>query len=164
MHFPQLFDFNEIKLRSPEIKDAQTLFNLIELNRSRLEPAFHWVHGLSQFEDEIKFIKRAIAYRNIGHAYHYALWFKGTPIGMVSLHSLDLNSRELELGYWITQSFEGMGIMKKSLRLLISDIEKLGWVAVIRTHHWNKRCQMLAFKLGYKQKHTNQFLIYRNQV
>jgi len=128
-----------------------------------LEPAFHWVHGLSKFEDELRFINRATAYRNTGHAYHYALWFKGTPIGMISLHSLDLNSRELELGYWITQSFEGMGIMKKSLRSLIIELEALGWSPLIRTHHWNKRCQMLALKLGYKQNHTDQFLIYRNQ-
>lgn len=164
MYFPQYFAFEDIQLRSPEVKDAQTLFNLIELNRHRLEPAFHWVHSLTQYEDEIRFIKRSIAYRNVGHSYHYALWFKGAPIGMISLHSLDLNNRELELGYWITQSFEGMGIMKKSLRSLINELETLGWHALIRTHHWNKRCQMLALKLGYKQNHTDKFLIYRNQV
>jgi ribosomal-protein-serine acetyltransferase len=82
------------------------------------------------------------------------IWYKGDLAGGVRYHEIDWSHRMTELGYWISERFEGKGLVIKTCRVLIDyafnelNLNRI----VISCSTENQRSWAIPEKLGFQQE------------
>jgi ribosomal-protein-serine acetyltransferase len=162
---------DEICLRTLHPDDAETLFALLEKNRSRLKP---WVHPSSLPEtpraariytiecyfaslDPLEAIDTPYIdevrpyYPPVNPTMELGIWVCGELAGEISLSTLGSGDTGAEFGYWIGQEQEGKGIVTRCVRALMEyavDHLKVDRF-VIRCAKDNQRSRAVPERLGY---------------
>lgn len=94
-----------IKLVFPETSHAQSLYNLIEQDRSELSRFLPWANEINALKDELAFIKlmrsETAEYKKLA----LVILVNNQPAGMVDLHDIKLNDQSAEIGYWLGQKY-----------------------------------------------------------
>lgn len=114
----QLEDERECKLILPEKKYAEEMYNIIDNERERLGEYLPWVHNLKSAEEEKKVIEDILQQMLDKKMFVLMILVDDKVAGMIDLHEIKINVRA-EVGYWLSGEYEGLGIITRSVELLI---------------------------------------------
>ena len=141
---------DEITLRWPTPADAEALFTLVEDNRDHLARWLPWVGDIQTVEDERRWIEGSQQAMVKGRENSPLIIYQGALVGAISIHSQDFVNRHCEIGYWVSKSHEGRGIVTRACRALLAcAFESLGMHHVdIRMAPQNTRSAAIPQRLG----------------
>lgn len=139
-----------IKLKTLKISDAETLWRLIDDNRSHLRTFLGWLDNINTVLDVKNFIRLSECTFNEKTALTCGLWVQGSLAGVVSLHEIDVSHGTTSIGYWLAKTYQGQGIVTCAIRALIAYAFKTYCLKVvsIRMNKANYKSQRIAQRLG----------------
>ncbi|MCL2774369.1 MAG: GNAT family N-acetyltransferase [Oscillospiraceae bacterium] len=115
-----------IKVRENENLELRTLvpgntdevFEVVDKNREYLRPWLPWVddtksphntrHSIENWKKSLKNKSEFI----------FGIFLGGNYIGNMGLHEINRSNNSSEIGYWLAQDYQGMGIMTDCVRAL----------------------------------------------
>jgi ribosomal-protein-serine acetyltransferase len=156
-NIPQKLISPKVILRLYQEGEGAMVYQLVANNRDRLID--HFPKTIAQLTDESKgelFVKTKIAEWYAQKGYVFGIWDASGQkyIGQIAAKNLDWEIPRAELSYYIDQAYEGKGIVKEALRLIIKfcfdhlHTQKL----FIRTTPSNTRSGKLAESCGFRNE------------
>ena len=106
-----------LELFAPNEGDAGELFVTIDENREYLREWLPWLDDVNSVDDELAMIRRIRDDKNFNWVYLIREY--GELVGVISLNWVDWDNRSFGLGYWVSESSSGRGIITKSCRRVI---------------------------------------------
>lgn len=122
MKAPRLKEFRidaSTRLRELTGEDAGSLFALVDGNRDYLRQWLPWVDKQQGPHDSGQFIERAKNYNQAGVALTLGIEHQGDIVGVIGFHEFDDENRQTSMGFWISSSHQGKGIVSSSCARLI---------------------------------------------
>ena len=106
-----------LELLAPIEGDARELFVTVDENREYLREWLPWLDDVNSMDDELAMIRRMRDGKNFNWVYLIRKY--GELVGVVSLNWVDWDNRSFGLGYWVSESSSGRGIITKSCRRVV---------------------------------------------
>ena len=107
------------RLRELTSEDAGSIFALVDSNRKYLRQWLPWVDGQQGPRDSGQFIERATKDNQAGVALTLGIEHQGDIVGVIGFHEFDNENRQTSMGFWISSSHRGKGIVSSSCARLI---------------------------------------------
>ncbi|MFL2975852.1 MAG: GNAT family N-acetyltransferase [Candidatus Thalassarchaeaceae archaeon] len=108
-----LFVEEGLEIVVPMEGDAQELFIIVDENRAYLRKWLPWLDDVKSVDDELALI-RSLSEKKADDFAFYIIRQFGNLVGVISLNWVDWSNRSFGLGYWVSQSSNGQGIITKS--------------------------------------------------
>ena len=144
-------DRSELSLTFVSEADAETLFRLVDLNRSYLRQWLPWLDSSTCVEHTREFIKGVVKRSEETAGFVCAIRFQGSIVGVVGHNAIDKSNRISYPGYWLSEAHTGRGIMSCAVRSLINhaftelDLNRID----IRVAVGNHKSQAIPDRLGF---------------
>lgn len=106
---------DKIALKLPAVTDADALLELIDTNRKKLGEWLPWAKSMLAPSDEQKFLQYGIEKMANGDFWFAIILVDNEPAGMIDLHEFSHDNQRAQIGYWLADRFQGLGIMTLSL-------------------------------------------------
>ena len=138
-----------LKILKPE--DADSLFSLVDSNRFYLRRWLPWVDTNATLENSKHFIQSTIEQHELNLGFQCGIWFHDTFAGIIGFQRIDSMNRNVEIGYWLGEKFQGSGIMTKACHIFVDcafNEYKLNRVQ-IRCATGNKKSNAVIDRLGF---------------
>ena len=122
MKAPRLKEFRidaSTRLRELTGKDAGALYALVDSNRDYLRQWLPWVDMQQGPHDSGQFIEGARNDNQAGVALTLGIEHHGDIVGVIGFHEFDNDNRQTSMGFWISSSHQGKGIVSSSCARLI---------------------------------------------
>lgn len=140
------------ELRLLELRQAETLFRLVDDNRSYLRAWLPWVDATRSPEDSREFIESSRRQLARDAGFSAGIWHRDRLAGVIGFHSLDRVHRVTSIGYWLDAGHQGKGLVTRACHALVRhalvDLE-LNRVEV-RAATANHRSRAVAERLGFR--------------
>ncbi len=107
----------EISLRLMQENEAETMFQLIQENKIFLERWLDWVEFVKTPKDSIEKIQNDNLDYQSEKSLELGIFKNNKFIGRIGFH--DLKNNQAEIGYWLTGSENGKGIITELCKALI---------------------------------------------
>lgn len=145
-----------LELRPLNLRDAKTLFPLVEANRERLRRWLPWVDSNRSALDSRAFILRVQAHARAGIGQSFGLWWKGALVGTAGFVWIDAANRCAAIGYWLSREAEGHGLMTAAVTALLRHgFRTLEFHRIeIRVGVRNRRSRAIPERLGFRHEGT----------
>jgi len=144
----------EIQLVPRHPSDAGETFELVDTYRTSLNQWLTWIETSYTVGDIRRYAQFAESQFDRHLAFDYAIRYQSAMAGGIGLHNLDFAGRSSHIGYWLAPTYEGHGIMTRSVAAL-SD-HAFGPLALnrleIRCVVENAKSRAVAERLGYHQE------------
>lgn len=142
---------NELELRLLTHQDAESVFLLIEQNRTYLRQWMSWVDSNTDIEHTRSFIHDGLQQLANNAGFHAGIWFQGALVGLVGMLPINWPNHRVEIGYWLAEDFQGKGIMTRACTALVSYIFTELKLHRIEIHALagNTRSRAVAVRLGF---------------
>lgn len=117
---------DEIELVQLLEEDAEIVFELIEKNRSHLEPWLPWAPKTKTVENERQFLHSVnTGARRTGEIV-FGIYVGSALSGAIGINVMNKDSNSAELGYWLDAEASGKGVMTSAVvRLMQYCFEEL---------------------------------------
>lgn len=145
-----------LELRPLKLRDAMTLFALVEANRERLRRWLPWPDATHHPDDIRNFIKHVRSQARAGTGVSYGLWWKNQLVGVASFTWIDRPNGSAAIGYWLADAAEGHGLMTAAVSTLLRHgfrTLKLNRIE-IRAGVRNRRSRAIPRRLGFRHEGT----------
>jgi ribosomal-protein-serine acetyltransferase len=145
------FDLGDgAEVREWEQADAPAIFAEVDQNRERLRAWLPWVDETRSADDIRAFLDRWAA--TGGKQIPFGIYVDGVLAGNIGLMLGDPG--EGEIGYWITEPFEGRGLITRACRAVLGyAFEELGMRRMqLCAADANTRSRAVAERLGMTQE------------
>lgn len=141
-------------LRIFEERHAREVAELVDQNRAYLRKWLPWVDDSRSVEDSKAFIRSSLQQFAQNEGFQAGIWYRGKLVGGIGYHQLDWIDRKVEIGYWLSESHQGKGLMTKACRTLITyAFTQLGLNRVeIHCATENFRSCAIPKRLGFTQE------------
>lgn len=151
--FPKIIKDGDIKLVkiAPTFENAWKIYDVIDSSRDFLRQWLTWVDTTTSPEVAFDHIKKSAEATNG----NYHIIYDGNIVGAIGFDWSEKNNRA-EVGYWLSQNYNGRGIMTRALRAL----EKFGFETLglnrieILVDAENTKSRAVAMRTGYVQEGT----------
>jgi len=155
---------DKITLRSYTLQDAAELFQLVQASRSHLNPWLNWVKGTTREEHSFEFIQGTIHKAEIQEALTLGIFYQGKLVGSLGMHNWTREINRAELGYWLTQGYEGKGIIHQSTAAFVDFLFAKVGLSKLEIHFAasNLRSGKVAQRLNFKLEGVIRQSIVRN--
>jgi ribosomal-protein-serine acetyltransferase len=146
---------DEVFLRLHQERNAQDLFELVEKNRAYVRPWLPWVDETTTSEGTRRFIREMLLRLADAREYGFDIVYRGELVGAIGL-SVERGAREAEVGYWLSEESQGLGIVSRSTRSLLRfSFMELGLNrVVINCAVDNTRSRAIPERLGFTLEAT----------
>lgn len=133
---------------------AGELFELIDVNRAYLREWLPWLDNSRYIQNTIDFIKLSKKQYCDNMSMNLAVCKKGAIAGMISLHRFDWPNRSTHIGYWLSENYQGRGLITRSCRGLTDyAFNNMGLNRVeIRCAPGNSKSRAIPKRLGFKEE------------
>ena len=98
---------------------AKNLFTLIDQNRSYLEKWMVWPPKTKSSHDTKEFIKGCLIGLSENREMACGIEYEDDLVGVITFNLIDHNLKKVILGYWISDKYQGKGIITKSCNSMI---------------------------------------------
>ncbi|MCU0348430.1 MAG: GNAT family N-acetyltransferase [Saprospiraceae bacterium] len=102
-----------LHLARPEL--AEAVFGAIDESRAFLRTWLPWVDGTKSVEDTKTFMKESMSYNSDGTRLTTFIRVGDQLAGSLGVVNFNRDHQKCEIGYWLSQDFQGKGILTKSL-------------------------------------------------
>lgn len=135
---------HKVELVLLETWQAKDLFDQLQKNLVEFSKWLVWAKKIDSVQKEVDSIKQFQQKMVDGTAFNLVILVDKIPAGMIDLH--DLNPESGEVGYWLSNDFQHLGIMTESVEFLKKyAFEQLGLkYLILRTHPQNFASQNVA--------------------
>jgi len=143
-----------ITLKLLEKKDAEELFALVNDSRSYLREWLPWVDSMKQETDYEPIIEMWLKQFTSHDGFQAGVVYKGKIVGMVGFHGIDWANSKTSVGYWLSEKYQGKGIMTEAVKSLINIAfteYKLNRVEILCGVK-NEKSKAIPERLGFKQE------------
>jgi ribosomal-protein-serine acetyltransferase len=142
---------NRHKLRLFHIFDAEELCELINANSTYLRQWMPWVDSTNNVSHSENFIRSTLQQFANNEGFAAAICDNNRIIGVVGLNRIDRDNRIGYIGYWLSEPYQGKGIMTKSCQVAIDyAFEKLKLNRLVITCATeNQRSRAIPLRLGF---------------
>lgn len=151
-----LYVDDDIVLKILDMEDADAVFALVDNNRVYLREWLPWVDSNATLEHTLAFVKTSQEQHEQNLGFQCGMWFQKQLVGIVGFHRIDWQNRNVEIGYWLGEKYQGNGIVTKSCRILVDYafyIYNLNRVQ-IRCATGNKKSSAIIERLGFFKEGT----------
>jgi ribosomal-protein-serine acetyltransferase len=124
----------------------------VNSSRKHLLPWLDWISKTTRPEHSLQFIQQSLHQLHTQEALALGIFYNDRIIGGIGMHHWDLPTKRAQLGYWISEEWEGKGVMNICLTRFIDFLfEKIG-LHKIEIHFVpaNKHSAKVAARLGAK--------------
>ncbi|MCM3172090.1 GNAT family protein [Paenibacillus sp. MER 99-2] len=149
------FQVNEsILINIIQPKDRDELYSLIDENRAHLRKWLLWVDkrkSPSDLDSVIAMWAQNVEKRN---GFDAGIWYNHKLVGMIGLHYIDWKNKETSIGYLLSESVEGRGIISTSIKALLGYFFtefKLNRV-IIQCAETNLRSRSIPERIGFVEE------------
>ncbi|NQU84306.1 MAG: GNAT family N-acetyltransferase [Mariniphaga sp.] len=159
---------DHLQLERIKLSYAEIIFEAINKNRTFLKKWLPFVDQTRKVSDTEDFIKSVLNIPLTKRDEIYSIWYKGEFAGLIAYKETDHLNCKTELGYWLIESFQGKGIMTKSVSKLVDfAFRNLNLNRVqIKVAVGNEKSSAIAKRLNFQfegierdgEKHHNKFL------
>lgn len=141
-----------------EPRHAPLLFAAIDENRPHLRRYLPWVDGTRNVNDSAVFIQGCLEQFARGVSVNVGLFSRAQLVGMCGTHAVQWSNRRTELGYWLSERWQGRGLMTRAVRALGTYcVHSLALNRLeIRAATENSRSRKVAERLGFKLEGTSR--------
>ncbi len=142
---------HHLKLRMLTARDAEPLYKITEESREHLKKWLPWLNDIRSASDSMSFIKNSFQVYNNRQGIIAGIFFEENLVGVIGFNTLDFRNNIGYIGYWIAESWQGKGIMTKSVKALITyGFSELSLNRIdIRVAKKNKPSRAIAERLGF---------------
>ncbi|MBO1437242.1 GNAT family protein [Meiothermus sp. CFH 77666] len=157
----------ESELRLLQYQHAEALYNLIMQNREHLGRWLPWIDEYNTVNSLYYYIRDSLEAFSKGTELPLTVWHQSELAGMVGLYEIRLHHRKAQIGYWLGESFQGKGLIYRSIRALLAHaFTELGLGRVeIQVASHNPRSRAVPERLGFKPEGVlRQAFIVRQEV
>jgi ribosomal-protein-serine acetyltransferase len=99
---------------------AQAIFNLVNSNRDFLRRWLQFVDYMQTVDFAINFVNKTIQQNKIGYEYAFVIVSNGAVIGRIGIYKIDNQNKIGEIGYWLSENFQGKGIVTNACKTVIN--------------------------------------------
>ncbi len=141
-------------VRLPTVSDADELFRLTDQNRQHLRQWLPWIDNATCADDTRRMILSGLRQFANHQGFHAVICFDGRIVGVVGFHAIDWAHRITSIGYWLSESHQGQGLMTASCRAAIEHAFTVWNVnrIVIRCAVGNERSRAIPERLGFTRE------------
>jgi len=141
-----------LELLRPE--NAEELFSLTEKHRQYLREWLPWLDNNKYLQNTVDFIKYSRKQYKDSTSMHLAIRYKDNIVGIIGFHKVDWINHSTSIGYWLTEEYQGRGIVTKSCKSLMDyAFGSLGMNRVeIRCAVENSRSRAIPERLGFREE------------
>ena len=146
------------RLRELTSEDAGSLYALVDGNRKYLREWLPWVDKQQGPHDSGRFIEGARNDNQAGVALTLGIEHQGDIGGVIAFHEFDNANRQTSMGFWISSSHQGKGIVSRSCERLIEyAFTDLGLNRVVmKIAEDNIRSRRVAERIGLVHEGTSR--------
>ncbi len=137
-----------------QLVHSEELFALVDANREYLRKWLPWLDDSKSVDDSKSFISRTMQQFADDLGFQIGIFSQDELIGVSGYLPLNKRDRSGELGYWLSENFEGRGFMTKTCTKLIElgfeslDLNKI----TIRCAAENLKSRGVIERLGLKKE------------
>jgi ribosomal-protein-serine acetyltransferase len=144
----------ETLLRLPEERYLDEAYALVMENLEHLKAWSTWARDDFSIEDARSFIKTNLQNFAERKGFTLHIIYQGKHVGNVGYNTIDWANKRTEIGYWLSASAQGKGLMTKACRALVNHaFNELQLNRVeINCAVENSRSRRIPEKLGFKQE------------
>lgn len=141
----------ELALVEPKL--ASKYFKIVSNQRDYLSEWLAWPSYAENEEFFLDFIKKSLHDYADGKSLVCTMMFKNEVAGNISFNSINHDLQKVEIGYWLRRDLQGMGIVSKSLSMLINyaftelNMQKVEISAAVDNQASRRVCERLGFQL-----------------
>ncbi len=110
---------DDIILKQIELSDASDIFATINGQREYLGKWLPFVALTKEITDTEKFISTTLELPEENREYIFVIRYHNTFAGIVGYRDTDKLNKKTELGYWLSEPFQGKGIIIQSVKELL---------------------------------------------
>jgi len=114
-----LFIHEKLELRLPEMEFADSVFELLKYQRNYLEEWLPWASQTKDINDCQKQIKSHKLFNIGGQKLITFIFYNQILVGSIGLVKIIKDNQSAEIGYWLSQDFQGKGIIVQSCQRII---------------------------------------------
>ncbi|MGD6844263.1 GNAT family N-acetyltransferase [Bacillus infantis] len=145
---------NDIRLQLFQLHHADELYALVDGNRKHLREWLPWVDSMTsplQYHSIIPMWLKQFAENN---GFNTGIRYKGTLAGAAGIHHIDWASRQMSIGYYLAEGFQGKGIMTKTVQAMVNyGFQDLRLNRIeIRCGIMNHKSRAVPERLGFTQE------------
>lgn len=142
---------NEIALKLLERHDAGRLIALIDRQRPYLREFLPWVDEMQFEQDYVPLIEQWLDQFRANAGFQAGILYRGEIVGMIGFHPYDWPNRKTSIGYWLSEEYQGRGIVTRACRTMIDyAFETVGLNRIeIRAASENKKSRAIPERLGF---------------
>jgi ribosomal-protein-serine acetyltransferase len=143
-----------LRLELTAEKHAEGLFQALNSSRQQLSEFLPWVPNMQSVDDFKAYIKNCELFYQQRMEVSFVIIFNEQAVGRIGLHYLNLLNENAAIGYWLTESAQGQGVMIRSCKALINyGFKELGLHRIeIKAATSNLKSQAIPRKLGFQQE------------
>jgi ribosomal-protein-serine acetyltransferase len=142
----------EIELILLQPWHAEELFDVTNHNRMHLRQYLPWMEQTNNVEHTRSFILSSLMEFAQNHNFAAGICLNGAIVGSIALHSVQWNSKQTSMGYWLSAEHVGKGIMTKAciglLRYVFEEM-RLNKVS-IQARMDNERSKAIPERIGFR--------------
>lgn len=110
---------DDVTLRQLSEDDAQSLFAVIDRNRTYLRQWLPWLDTSNNADDTLLFIRSTLEQFANNDGFAAGIYFREAVIGTIGFHKVDWLNRSVEIGYWLAEDCQGKGVVTKACKAFI---------------------------------------------
>jgi ribosomal-protein-serine acetyltransferase len=108
------------ELRLLEERHAAAVFAAVSREREGLREWLPWVDATLTEDDVLAFIRSSLEQFAANNGFAAGIWNHDSYIGNIGTHKIDWLNRKVEIGYWLSQSFQGRGLVTEASRTVVT--------------------------------------------
>lgn len=108
-----------IELELLGLNHRDELYSLVDANRAYLREWLPWLDVNTSLNDTESFIKSVVDQYEAGKGAQYAVFYRASMCGTCGFHNIDKVNKIGEIGYWLSKTHSGKGIMTKAVKMVV---------------------------------------------
>ncbi|HUH33897.1 MAG TPA: GNAT family protein, partial [Daejeonella sp.] len=143
-----------IRLELTSAKHALQLFNAIENSRAHLSEFLPWVDNIQSDEDLTDYLINCELLHQQKKEVSFVIFLNDNVVGRIGLHHLNMQNKVGAIGYWLTKSAEGKGVITNACKALIDyGFQDLNLHRIeIKAAVTNFKSQAIPVKLNFRKE------------
>jgi len=140
-----------IRLELTAPHHSEGLLHAVNENRLHLSRFLPWVPAMQTVQDFNNYIANCQALYGHQKEASFVIFFNNTVVGRIGLHYIDMANKTAAIGYWLSKSAEGKGIITQCCKAIINyGFTQLNLHRIeIKAANQNLRSLAIPQKLGF---------------
>lgn len=147
---------DEIILKTVQLEDVENRYKVIEENRNFLKRWLGWLNFYEKSDDLLEYTKICQEREKNKEAYAFGIYYLNEFVGCIEIQEINYRNKKCEIGYWLSEKYNGKGIMIRSCKTIINyifDIIELNRISILAATE-NYASQAIPEKLKFIKEGT----------